>query len=120
MEYTRLDEMIDVMFTTAKDVENAVEAEAEAEEPEPATSVGGEQTAKGTWQFTDYKLIQAKREAIMSALGRREGVALIKKNRALYWNSEHTLRAACTVSKRYTKKGAPPYWYAYRPQWDEF
>ena len=35
-------------------------------------------------------------------------------------NSEHTLRAACTISKRYTKKGASPYWYAYHPQWDEF
>jgi hypothetical protein len=27
---------------------------------------------------------------------------------------------ACTISKRYTKKGAYPYWYAYHPQWGEF
>jgi hypothetical protein len=27
---------------------------------------------------------------------------------------------ACTISKRYTKKGTYPYWYAYHPQWDEF
>jgi hypothetical protein len=80
----------------------------------------GQGDPKGAWQFTDYKLIQGKREKIMDALGRRDATALIKKNGALYWNSAHTVRAACTVSKRYTKKGTSPYWYAYHVQWDEF
>jgi hypothetical protein len=34
MEYTRLDEMIDVMFSTAKDVESAAEAEGDAGDAE--------------------------------------------------------------------------------------
>jgi hypothetical protein len=38
----------------------------------------------------------------------------------LFWSADHSLRAVCTVSKRYTKKGATPYWYAYHPQCDEF
>jgi hypothetical protein len=126
MEYTRLDRMIDVMFTTAKDVESATEVEADVDSKEEAGDAdqseedAGQDHPKSTWQFTDYKLIQAKRVEIMHALGRREATALIKKNGALYWNSAHTVRAACTVSKRYTKKGGSPYWYAYHPRWDEF
>src|SRR5262249_3716064 len=122
MEYTRLHDMIDVMFTTAKDIESPVEASAVEEEThQEDIATGVSQASKsGEWQFTDYKLIQEKRERIMTALGRREGIALIKKNGALYWNSTHTLRVVCTVSKRYTKKGTSPYWYAYHPQWDEF
>ena len=38
----------------------------------------------------------------------------------MYWNSAHDVRVACTISKRYTKKGATPYWYAYYPKWDTF
>jgi hypothetical protein len=125
MEYTRLDGLIDVVFTTAKDVEAVAEIapddeEEEADATSSPTEQDSEQGSKAAPQFTEYKLIQAKREDIMNALGRRENNPLIKKNGALYWNSEHTIQAACTVSKRYTKKGALPYWYAYHPTWDAF
>ena len=117
MEYTRLDAMIDVMFTTAKDVENPVAVspaeEEEQEAPEP------EEPSPSGWQFTDAALLRAKREEIMASLGRREGVGLIKKNGASYWSSSHTLRAVCSVSKRYTR-GGPVYWYAHHPRWEEF
>ncbi len=118
MEYTRLDEMIDVMFTTAKDVEGAVTEGAEDLQPVEATTA--DEKPKGTWQFTEYKLIQAKREQIIAALARREGAALIKRGRALYWSANHSVRAACTISKRYAKRPKTPYWYAYHPEWDEF
>jgi len=116
-EYTRLDGMIDVMFATAKDVEGATETESGVgEAPEEAPP----DKTKGVWQFTDAGLLQTKREEIIAALGRREEANLIKKSRALYWHPTRNVRAACTVSKRYLKRGAPPYWYAYHPQWDEF
>jgi hypothetical protein len=118
-EYTRLDGMIDVMFTTAKDVEGATEADSGVEEPLSKSSVENSKV-KGSWQVTDSAIIQHKREEIISALGKREGTVLIKKSRALYWNSMHDVRVACTVSKRYQRKGGPPYWYAYHPQWDDF
>ncbi len=118
MEYTRLDEMIDVMFTTAKDVEGAVAEGAEDLQPVEATTP--DEKPKGTWQFTEYKLIQAKREQIIAALARREGAALIKRGRALYWSANHAVRAVCTISKRYAKRPKTPYWYAYHPEWDEF
>jgi hypothetical protein len=108
--------MIDVMFTTAKDVESATESEIDADDE--AVDEASTKT-KGVWQFTDAALLQSKRDEIIAALGNREEAHLIKKSRALYWNPTKNVRAACTVSKRYMRK-AVPYWYAYHPPWDEF
>lgn len=116
-EYTRLDGMIDVMFTTAKDVESATESEVDADE-EAADAAPAKTT--GVWQFTDAALLQSKRDEIIAALGQRKEAHLIKKSRALYWHPTKNVRAACTVSKRYERKSVVPYWYAYHPQWDEF
>lgn len=119
MEYTRLDQVIDVVFTTAKDVESAVvseESEDDIDQSIPAVS----ERSKGVWQFTDARLLQAKREELVARFSRDRGTAFVKKSRALYWDSDHQRRLACTISKRYTKRGSYPYWYAYHPQWDEF
>jgi hypothetical protein len=119
MEYTRLDQMVDVMFNTAKDVESAAGVEIGTDE----TSVEGRTTATDSeagWEFTDADLLQSKREQIISALSNKEGHALIRRSRALFWSADHATRAAVTISKRYTEKGRPPYWYGYRPQWREF
>ena len=124
MEYTRLDQMIDVMFTTAKDVETAaaVETAIEGEEPHETVPLGkiDSATSKGTWEFTDATLLQGKRNLIIDALNHREEVNLIKRSRALYWDAGHTIRLACTISKRYSKNRAYPYWYAHHPAWEEF
>lgn len=123
MEYTRLDPMIDVMFTAAKDVEAAASATEAEGEPESEIQASA-QTAvdagkkKGSWQFTQPELLNAKREQIISAVGKRSGVALISKSRALFWDAGHIVRLACTVSKRYP--GSHRYWYAYHPRWHEF
>lgn len=118
-EYTRLDQMIDVMFTTAKDVENALAIGISVEAEISESVVKTDEKTKGRWEFTDSKLLEAKRQEIVSALSRREGVTLIKKSPALYWSPDHQLRAAFTLSKRYDRKGFL-YWYAYHTQWDEF
>lgn len=132
LEYTRLDRLVDVMFTTATDIEPAIAAEEKPETPaesqshagpseittEPAEA--GEVRAKGTWEFTDSATLQQKRTDIIGALGLSIGSPLIKRSRALYWNASHDVRVACSISKRYTKRSSYPYWYAYHPQWDEF
>jgi hypothetical protein len=119
MEYTRLDGMIDVMFATATDVEQSsqiVESDA-AETPLAATL---KEPVKVGWEFTDIKLLQAKREVVIAALSKRTGAKLIRKSRSLYWDSDHIVRVACTISKRYTTKGSYRYWYAYHTAWDTF
>lgn len=110
-EYTKLDGIIDVMFTAARDVERA------GEEPvDPA----GESDTSGSrdTRVTDAHAIATKRAAIINAIARREGVSFVKRSRATYWNSDHSVRIACTVSKPYD--AVERYWYAYHPKWDEF
>jgi hypothetical protein len=119
MEYTRLDALIDVMFTTAKDVEGAADAEIVDVDELPDVDAVSEKP-KGAWQFTDRATLEATRERMIAALGQREQTSLIRKSRALYWNASHDVRAAFAISKRYTRKGGPIYWYAYHPSWDEF
>lgn len=114
MEYTRLDALVDVMFTTAKDVEAALDSE---KAPPAGDADDGEAS---NWEFTAPVIIQAKRDSIVQSLGTRDGKKLIKRSRALYWDADHSYRVVCTVSKRYTRKGSAPYWYAYHPSWDEF
>jgi hypothetical protein len=124
MEYTRLDRMIDVMFTAAKDVEEGtagIQDEDEDDEPEASTfSLSTPVGAKGSWQFTDGKLLQAKRDAIVAAMGAKTGVSYIKKSRALAWDASHSKRVVSTLSKRYARSPATPYWYAYHPPWHAF
>lgn len=128
MEYTRLDQMIDVVFTTARDVESATQAELPEEddevqdsnrpEPQAESSISVEKP-KGVWEFTDSGLLDEKRQDIVACFGRRQGAAFVKKSRALFWDPGHQKRLACTISKRYLR-GSYPYWYAYHPEWDEF
>jgi hypothetical protein len=73
-EYTRLDGMIDIMFTTAKDVEEGSQTEVAAEAGEAAVESDG----KSGWQFTDSKILQALRERVILALAKREGTNLVK------------------------------------------
>lgn len=111
MEYTRVDALIDVLFTAAKDVEAASDLVATGEQvsdDDPRSDL------------TDPSLLQAKREEILAAFSKQIGAKLIKKSRALYWNAEHDMRIAVTLSKRYVGKGKAPYWYAYHPSWDTF
>lgn len=111
MEYTRLDALIDVMFTAAKDVETIKETD-----HLPAGVNDDDEASR--WEFTDPKIIEAKRLEILDTFGRERDVKLIRKTRALYWTADHTVRAVCTISKHHP--GITKYWYAYHPQWDEF
>lgn len=124
IEYTRVDGLIDVMFTAAKDVESAVSFSDDEDAPDtPVTAPAAPSTAttaKGTWQFTDSKLLQAKREAIAAAMGERAGGTFVKKSRAMAWDASHAKRFVCSVSKRYKRNPGTPYWYAYHPGWHEF
>ncbi len=117
-EFTRLDKLIDVIFTTAQDVESAVKADS-GEKPVDDEESSNEEPSR--WQFTDPKTLNAKREKILTGLSVKLAVNFIRYSRALFWDASHKIRVAVTLSKRYErKKGQAPYWYAYHPQWDNF
>jgi len=108
-EYTRLDRIIGIAFTVAKDASIALEDEAsdEVEQGQDATKVH---------QQTSADIIGALRTSIVEKLGLSHP-PLVKKSRALLWSADKTVRAAITVSKEYPDGH---YWYAYHPDWDTF
>jgi hypothetical protein len=120
MEFTRLDGLVDVMFATVADVDNAI-IDTPGEKID--TTAPADQTdivvAPSGWEFTDAAVLDQKRSDIINALAPKIGAKLIKRSRALFWDASHEKRVACSISKRYTK-GSYPYWYAYHPEWNDF
>jgi hypothetical protein len=122
MEYTRLDPLIDVMFSTAQDIEPTLVGDIPSDEKGQIGGVLDSERLeqKSSWVFTDSVILQKKREDIVGAIAKAKEFSLIKKSRALFWSADHTARIACTVSKRYIKPGSYKYWYAYHPDWNQF
>ncbi len=119
LEYTRLDTLVDVVFTTARDVEAAgPTGEIQTALTSTETEAPSQKEKKG-WEFTDAVLLQEKRTQMVSAISKVLGTPLIQKSRAQFWSADHYKRIVFTISKRYPRSGYP-YWYGYRWQWDEF
>jgi len=120
-EYTRLDGMIDVMFTAAKDVEEGAVETASGEDQTASAEQDEAKSAptKGGYEFTDTASLQRKRDEIVHAVETKYAVSLSKESRALFGDLARRVRVACTISKRYHAR-TNPYWYAYHPHWDEY
>lgn len=113
-EYTKIDRIIDVIFTTAVDVETQQEIEQEA----PAEN-GQDVPAAHVQSRTDFDELNTKRHDAVDAFGKAKGKELLKRSRTLFWSSDKSLRVCCAVSKKYDSE-YQPYWYAFHPKWDAF
>jgi len=102
-EYTRIDQIVDVVFTTVEDKEQQIE-----EEISPAT-LETEQERR-TQQRTPRELIDSKKIASIERLAKRESAAIQKRRNSLYSDPGDDVHAVVVVSKRYDDDG---YWYAY-------
>jgi hypothetical protein len=89
-EYTKIDKIIDVNFTTATDVESQ-----QATEQEHLEEDGYRQTR------TEPELLNAKRQQTVDAFAVLKGRELLKRSRTLFWTADKQLRVCCAVSKRY-------------------
>jgi hypothetical protein len=116
-EYTKIDKIIDVIFTTAVNVESEQEIEQEA-----PTAIEDQDSQEGGRQArTDPELLNAKRQEAVDAFAALKGKELVKRGKTLYWSPNKEFRVCCAVSKRYDVKGNyQPYWYAFHPSWDAF
>jgi hypothetical protein len=110
-EYTRVDDIIDLVFETQREVEEKI---VETDGPEEKDDI-----QLGTWHFTPTGEIEAKRNAL---LDRFYGARCLNYHRltpSKYINDTKNLRVACTISKRY-QRDYQPYWYAFHPAWLDF
>jgi hypothetical protein len=107
LEYTRIDQIVDVVFTTAEDKEQQLE------EVEPDRVVAELEQGRRVQQRTPREEINAKKAEAISRAGVREGVMLQRRRHSLYADPSDTVRAVVLTSKRYDDEG---YWYAYHEE----
>jgi hypothetical protein len=112
-EYTRLDNIIDVMFTAARDVEAGADEVDQIQEEE---SVVNERDGYKQ-DHTPRDILEKVRKSAVDSLANREGVNLIAHKRVQFWSSDKKVRAVCPVSKKY---GQGYYWYGFNPRQKDF
>ena len=114
LEYTRVDRIIEVVFETASDVEQASETVA-SEVAGPEAEGEQEVAASG---FTSTENLNAKRDQILRSLSKKFGSTFVRKRGVLYETPDGR-RACVSLSKRYGRE-YQPYWYAFHPAWRDF
>lgn len=105
-EFTRLDEIIDVLFSTAEDLK----------QDEPADDDIGEAEAVAQKKFTPVAFHQACVDRISAQLG----FTLVKRSRASFYDPDSATRLVCAVSREHERSGQPAYWFAFHPHQQEF
>ncbi len=108
-EYTRVDRIIDLVFSTAEDVLQEETATEAVEEVEPE---GEERKPK----FVPVKFHDACVARIEQVLNR----PLLKRSRATFETADHSLALSCAVSREHERGGVPSYWFAFHPHQRDF
>jgi hypothetical protein len=113
-EYTKLDQIIDVVFDVSEDASVIQETRAPAGPDER----GAESPTPISESREVPDTIEQTRQRIVSAISRKFR-PIVNRSGVLYWSTDKQLRVAIGVSSHYENRSWP-YWYAYHPQWDTF
>lgn len=112
-DYTRVDNIVDLVFDTQQEQEQKTQGIVDQEDP------SGEGKDKEAYTFTPRGQLDAKRAEIVEAFFKAHHSEAIKKSRTNFTDSANNIAVTCAVSKHY-KREYQPYWYALHPEWLEF
>jgi hypothetical protein len=101
-EFTRLDEIVDIVFSTTEEAAEE-EAEEHAETPEE------ERAAPAAFH-----------DACMARIQRHFGTQLVRQTRSGYAIPDGQLAVVCAVSKTHHVVGHPSFWFAFHPYQKSF
>ena len=107
MEFTKLDEIVNLVFSTAEDIKQE-EEQVTAEKDEGETD---EEKKSVPVSFHDACI--QKIEPILKT-------SLVKKSRASYVSPDGRLGVICAVSKQYERRGERWFWFAFHPHQKDF
>jgi hypothetical protein len=102
-EFTRLDEIVDVLFSTTEEIKHDEDAE---DEP---ISLTDKKTKEP--KFTPV----AFHDACIGRIQAQLNLPLIKRTRAQYSSPDKKVIVNCAVSKEHDPDSAPNYWFAFHP-----
>jgi hypothetical protein len=101
-EFTRLDAIIDLVFSTAEDVKDEA-----VEEPTIATAV----SRKKPVDFYD---------ACIKRIEKKMKHTFVKRSITTYSSPDDSVRLTCALSKTYKRGAQSTYWFAFHPYQQEF
>ncbi|MDO8973825.1 hypothetical protein [Reyranella sp.] len=113
-EYTKVDEIVELVFETQQETEVKVEAEAELDETE---SNGAASDTK--YEFTPRHDLDAQRRVVVTNFFQAKNAAFHQVTRTNFASNDGAIHVTCAVSKRYPRD-YQPYWYALHPKWLSF
>jgi hypothetical protein len=106
-EYTRVDRLIDIIFTTSEDLQIVdIDSDVEPEEIGETT-----RTPSRPVKF---------HEACVDRISTHLAEPLVKQGRCTYTNADQKTRVLCIISREYQRSGAIRYWYAFHPSQQKF
>jgi hypothetical protein len=103
-EFTKLDEIVDLVFSTAEDAQATTDVLPKDVRPAPV-EVADEK------KFTPV----AFNDLVATRVGKYLAVPLIKRTRALFSSPDDSWRAVCVASREYDDSGNPGFWFAFHP-----
>lgn len=107
-EFTRVDSIIDIVFSTAEDINIGSDIEKEDEE--------------GNNESTSTEKAQpvAFHNQCISRLSKKLNVSLTKQSRSTYKSPNNDIALSCAVSKKHVRQNKPFYWFAFHPSQKEY
>lgn len=103
-EFTKLDEIFEIVFSTAQDIK------LDEEEKQELENVPKDHGSKPV----DF------RDAIVQRIQKCLHTSLVKRYQVAYSSPDETIAVVCTISKQYDKSGQILYWYAFHPSHKQF
>ena len=121
IEYTRLDELIDIVFTAVQDVDSDEEMTDQIpDEHGPDTSEPAGEGKHQTQEHTQPEIMDEVRKRAVQALAKREEiVSLVAIKRTQFTNDDGTIRAVSLISKVHNR-GQKGLWFTFHSQQLEF
>jgi hypothetical protein len=108
MEFTRVDGIIDLVFSAAEDVQERVEEEA-----------GGEEQTKENLEGSQLPAVRFN-EACIERIQAQLGQPLVQRTRAKFSTVDDSTAVVCAVSREYGKEAATDYWFGFHPHQKEW
>jgi len=103
-EFTKVDGIIDLVFTTANEIKQDDLEEKEEEEPEKS---------KKSKKFTFVPV--AFRDDCVKRLQAHLGESLVKQTAVIYSTPNEALGVYCAISKEYDRGAKKDYWFGFQP-----
>ena len=113
-EYTKVDEIVDLVFATQHESDIKAQIADDLQDSEEKHS-----RSSTNYEITPRALLDQKRTEAINAFFKQHALEPIKHSSTNYCDAENLLHISCAVSKLY-KLANQPYWYALHPPWVEF